>query len=154
VLQEVKPSPGQLVEVTEFMKPRIEEICGTLPQGGLVDSSIEGAQAMDAGLTGGRQISTSRIGGFLQLYWLAGLRSWRRKTLRYSQEQARIVEWLDFIARVAPQNYALAVEIADCQQLVKGYGETHERGSASFDAILGDVRGAGRVRMRPAVFVC
>ena len=32
----------------------------------------------------------------------------------------------------------LAVEIAACQQLVKGYGETHERGSANFDAILTD----------------
>jgi indolepyruvate ferredoxin oxidoreductase, beta subunit len=31
------------------------------------------------------------------------------------------------------------VEIADCQQLVKGYGETHERGASSFDAILADV---------------
>jgi indolepyruvate ferredoxin oxidoreductase, beta subunit len=155
VLQEVKPSAGQLVEVTEFMKPRVEEICGTLPAG--LGSWILGSKAPRrwlAGLTGGRQIATSRIGGFLQLYWLAGLRSWRRKTLRYAQEQAHIVEWLDFIARAAPQNYALAVEIADCQQLVKGYGETHERGSASFDAILGDVRGrgmgenaAGRVRL-------
>jgi indolepyruvate ferredoxin oxidoreductase beta subunit len=51
------------------------------------------------------------------------------------------------------QDYALAVEIAACQQLVKGYGETHERGTASFDAILADVRdwqqredGADRVR--------
>jgi indolepyruvate ferredoxin oxidoreductase beta subunit len=33
----------------------------------------------------------------------------------------------------------LAVEIADCQQLVKGYGETHERGTANLDAILADV---------------
>jgi indolepyruvate ferredoxin oxidoreductase beta subunit len=32
----------------------------------------------------------------------------------------------------------LAVEIANCQQLVKGYGETHERGTASFEAILSD----------------
>jgi indolepyruvate ferredoxin oxidoreductase beta subunit len=104
-------------------------------------------------LTGGRQIATSSIGGFLQLYWLAGLRRWRRRTLRYSQEHLRIERWLELIARVAPQNYALAVEIADCQQLVKGYGETHERGTASFDAILAHVQdwqqredAAGRVR--------
>ena len=31
VLQEVVPAPGQLVLVTEFMKPRVEEICGMLP---------------------------------------------------------------------------------------------------------------------------
>lgn len=140
VLREVRPSPGQLVEVTEFMKPRVEEICGTLPVGlGTWILRSKAPRRWLTRLTGGRQIATHRIGGFLQLYWLAGLRRWRRKTLRYAQTQARIGRWLDLIARVAKQDYGLAVEIADCQQLVKGYGETHERGSASFDAILADL---------------
>jgi indolepyruvate ferredoxin oxidoreductase, beta subunit len=154
VLREVRPSPGQLVQVTEFMKPRIEEICGTLPVGlGAWILRSKTPRRWMTRLTGGRQIATSSIGGFLQLYWLAGLRRWRRKTLRYSQEDMRIERWLQLIARIAGQNYALAVEIADCQQLVKGYGETHERGTASFDAILADVQdwqhrqdAAGRVR--------
>jgi indolepyruvate ferredoxin oxidoreductase, beta subunit len=154
VLQEVRPSRGQLVQVTEFMKPRIEEICGTLPVGlGTWILRSKTPRRWMTHLTGGRQIATSSIGGFLQLYWLAGLRRWRRKTLRYSQEHLRIGRWLELISRIARQNYALAVEIADCQQLVKGYGETHERGTASFDAILADVQdwqqrqdAAGRVR--------
>jgi indolepyruvate ferredoxin oxidoreductase, beta subunit len=154
VLQEVRPSPDQLVQVTEFMKPRVEEICGTLPVGlGTWILRSRTPRRWMTRLTGGRQIATSSIGGFLLLYWLAGLRRWRRKTLRYSQEQARIGQWLELIGRVARQNYPLAVEIADCQQLVKGYGETHERGAASFDAILADVHArqqredaAGRVR--------
>jgi indolepyruvate ferredoxin oxidoreductase, beta subunit len=154
VLQEVRPSPGQLVQVTEFMKPRVEEICGTLPVGlGTWILRSKAPRRWMTRLTGGRQIATSSIRGFLQLYWLAGLRRWRRKTLRYSQEHSRIERWLELIARTAPQNYALAVEIADCQQLVKGYGETHERGTASFDAILAHVQdwrqredAAGRVR--------
>ena len=140
VLQEVRPSSGQLVQVTEFMKPRVEEICGTLPAG--LGTWILGSKAPRrwvTRLTRGRQIATSTIGGFLQLYWLAGLRRWRRKTLRYSQENARIEHWLALIAQVVQQNHALAVEIADCQQLVKGYGETHERGTASFDVILATV---------------
>ena len=140
VLQEVRPSSGQLVQVTEFMKPRIEEICGTLPAGfGAWVLRSKAPRRWMTRFTGGRQIATSSIGGFLQLYWLAGLRRWRRKTLRYSQEHSRIERWLDLIARTAPQNYALAVEIADCQHLVKGYGETHERGTANFDAILARV---------------
>jgi indolepyruvate ferredoxin oxidoreductase, beta subunit len=155
VLQEVRPSSGQLVQVTEFMKPRIEEICGTLPVGlGTWILHSKAPRRWMTRLTGGRQIATSSIGGFLQLYWLAGLRRWRRKTLRYSQEHLRIERWLELIARIAPQNYALAVEIADCQQLVKGYGETHERGTVNFDAILAHVQdwqqredAAGRVRM-------
>ena len=140
VMQEVRPSPGQLVRVTEFMKPRVEEICGTLPVGlGKWMLGSSSARRWLGHFTRGRQISTSSIGGFLQLYWLAGLRSYRRKTLRYHQEQARIDRWLEVIGQVARRDYAAAVEIADCQQLVKGYGETHERGSASFDAILGQV---------------
>jgi indolepyruvate ferredoxin oxidoreductase, beta subunit len=154
VRQEVRPSSGQLVQVTEFMKPRIEEICGTLPVGlGTWILRSKTPRSWLTRFTGGRQIGTSTVGGFLQLYWLAGLRRWRRKTLRYSQENARIEHWLALIARVVQKNYALAVEIADCQQLIKGYGETHERGTASFDAILADVRdrekradAAGRVR--------
>ncbi len=142
VLQEVGPSTGQLVQVTEFMKPRVEEICGTLPVGlGTWILRSKTPRRWITRLTGGRQIATSSIGGFLQLYWLAGLRRWRRKTLRYSQEQMHIVHWLQLIGRLAPEDYALAVEIADCQQLVKGYGETHERGTLSFDAILADVQG-------------
>jgi indolepyruvate ferredoxin oxidoreductase beta subunit len=139
VLQEVRPSPGQLVQVTEFMKPRIEEICGTLPValGSWILRSKTPRRWLTR-LTGGRQIATSSIAGFLQLYWLAGLRRWRRRTLRYSLEQGRIVLWLEIIGRVARRNYPLAVEIADCQQLIKGYGATHERGAASFDAILAD----------------
>lgn len=139
VLQEVGPSAGQLVQITEFMKPRVEEICGTLPAGlGAWVLRSKTPRRWLTRLTGGRQIPTSSIGGFLLLYWLAGLRRWRRKTLRYSEEQARIGRWLEIIGRAAPQNSALAVEIANCQQLVKGYGETHERGTASLDAILSD----------------
>lgn len=142
VLQEVRPSTGQLVQVTEFIKPRVEEICGTLPVGlGLWILHSKTPRRWMTRITGGRQIATSSIGGFLQLYWLAGLRRWRRKTLRYSQEQMHIVQWLQLIGQVVAQDYALAVEIADCQQLVKGYGETHERGTASFNAILADVKG-------------
>jgi indolepyruvate ferredoxin oxidoreductase beta subunit len=136
VLLEVVPKPGQLVQVTEFMKPRVEEICGTLPVGLGTWILQSKARRWLERFTGGRRIATSSITGFLQLYWLAGLRRWRRKTLRYSQEHARMVEWLALIANAAQSNYELALEIAECQQLVKGYGETHERGTSNLGRIL------------------
>jgi indolepyruvate ferredoxin oxidoreductase beta subunit len=37
---------------------------------------------------------------------------------------------------LAKTDYALAVEVAQCPRLVKGYGETHERGSQRFDAVM------------------
>ena len=43
------------------------------------------------------------------------------------------------IAATAPENYAMACEIAECRDLVKGYGETHARGLAKYERILGIV---------------
>ncbi len=33
----------------------------------------------------------------------------------------------------------MAIEIAACAQLIKGYGDTHERGMASYQKILSEV---------------
>ena len=33
-------------------------------------------------------------------------------------------------------DYELAVEVAECQRLVKGYGDTHERGWRNFTRIM------------------
>jgi indolepyruvate ferredoxin oxidoreductase beta subunit len=63
------------------------------------------------------------------------LRRLRRFTLRFQIEDRRIEAWLRQIAEIAPRNYDLAIELAECQNLVKGYGDTHERGWASFSQI-------------------
>jgi indolepyruvate ferredoxin oxidoreductase beta subunit len=76
------------------------------------------------------------LGGFLQLYFLAGLRPWRRKSLRYQEEHARIQDWIAQLVLVARENYPLALELAECPSVVKGYGDTHQRGRKNFDLIL------------------
>jgi indolepyruvate ferredoxin oxidoreductase beta subunit len=50
-------------------------------------------------------------------------------------ENQRIEAWLQQIQDIAPRNLALAAELAECQTLVKGYGDTHERGWLSFTRI-------------------
>lgn len=153
VLAEVGAKPGELIYVSEFMKPRLEEICGTLPAplGRWLLRSPRLVR-LATHFTRGYQIQTSRLAGFLLLYWLAGCRARRRSTLRYVQEDGRIRAWLALIAQVARQDPALAVEIAECQGLVKGYGATHERGLRSFvlvtqkaQSMLGDPRAAHHV---------
>ena len=64
---------------------------------------------------------------------------WRRGTLRYREENARIEDWLARIERLAPAHYPLAVELARAQRLIKGYGETHERGWSHFETLLSRV---------------
>jgi len=46
--------------------------------------------------------------------------------MRYAEENRRIEEWLQRIAATAQRNPELAVELAQCQRLVKGYSDTHE----------------------------
>ena len=51
-------------------------------------------------------------------------------------ENARIEAWLQAIHATAASDSALAVEIARCQRLVKGYSDTHERGTRHFERLM------------------
>jgi indolepyruvate ferredoxin oxidoreductase beta subunit len=44
--------------------------------------------------------------------------------------------WLKEIPSVAAQDYALAVEFAECPRLIKGYGDTYALGMRNFNAIV------------------
>jgi indolepyruvate ferredoxin oxidoreductase beta subunit len=137
VREEIRAEPGQLFGVTEFMKPRVQEIAGTLPVG--LGRALLSSSRLSRWLsrwTGGKQIRTGTVSGFLLLHTLGSLKRWRRKTLRYQEENARIEQWLGRIADLAGTNYGLAVELARAQRLVKGYGDTHERGWRNFCTLL------------------
>jgi indolepyruvate ferredoxin oxidoreductase beta subunit len=154
IRREVQAQPTDLVEVREFVKPRVEEICGTLPAGlGRRLLASARARRILARFTAGRRISTTSISGFALLRGIAALRRFRRGSLRYQIENQRIEAWLKQIAEIALQNQALAVELAECQTLVKGYGDTHERGWSSFSqlsslapSLVGEAEGAAHLR--------
>lgn len=136
VKDEIKADPDQLFGITEFMKPRVEEIAGTMPAGmGHWILTSPRATALFTKFTAGRQIKTRTLTGFFMLYLLAGLKRWRRGTLRFHEENARIEMWLAKIESLATDNYLVAVQFAKAQRLVKGYGETHERGWRNFTAL-------------------
>jgi len=140
VKEEIRADANQLFGITEFMKPRVEEIAGTMPAG--LGRWILGSPRLTAWLSrhaSGRQIKTRTLRGFFLLYVLAGCKRWRRGTLRFHEENARIEAWLAKIESVAKDNYLVAVQLAKAQRLVKGYGETHERGWRSFTALMGQV---------------
>jgi indolepyruvate ferredoxin oxidoreductase beta subunit len=136
VRDEIRADPGQLFGITEFMKPRVTEIAGTLPVGlGRWLLRSQGATRLLTRWTGGKQIRTGTVTGFLMLHILGGLKRWRRGTLRFHEENERIQQWLGRIEGLAATNYALAVELARAQRLVKGYGDTHERGWRNFSSL-------------------
>lgn len=141
VRAEIRPQQSQLLRVTEFMMPRVEEIAGTLPAvwGRWILSSGLASRSLSR-LTGGKHIRTTTISGFLLLRLIASLRRFRRATLRYHIENERIEHWLVTIRDVAGVDYGCAMETARLQRLVKGYGDTHERGFRHYSLILGHVR--------------
>ncbi|WP_233830477.1 indolepyruvate oxidoreductase subunit beta family protein [Paraburkholderia sp. ZP32-5] len=138
VRDEVRVDPAQLLRINEFMHPRIEEICETLPAGlGRWLARPHWVHRAIARLTArGRVIPTSSLGGFLLLYLLARWRRGRRTTLRYALETVRIDAWLARVRSVAAIDPALALEIAQCQRLVKGYGDTHARGLKNYETLM------------------
>ena len=67
---------------------------------------------------------------------LAWLKPWRPHSYRYAEEQKLIEHWLARVRDAAARNVPLALEVAECARLIKGYGDTHRRGKANFLAIL------------------
>jgi len=143
--------PGQVVEIREFLKPRVEEICGTLPE--RLGRRMLGSPSWRRRLgrfAGARTVRTTSVSGFLLLRAVAALRRFRRGTLRHALERTQIDAWLAALAEIARVDYELALQLAECQRLVRGYGETHERGLGSFQRILASARTlAGREGAAP-----
>ncbi|MBS0254610.1 MAG: indolepyruvate oxidoreductase subunit beta family protein [Proteobacteria bacterium] len=133
---EMGAAPARLVTVTEFMHPRIDEVRDSLPE--VLAQLLDGAPGrwLAPLFAKGRRIATTSLAGFLLLRLLAQGRRWRRRTRRYAREEAAIDGWLARIATTLPRNYALARELVRCQRLVKGYGDTHARGSDRFAALM------------------
>jgi indolepyruvate ferredoxin oxidoreductase beta subunit len=138
VRAEVQAADGQIIEIAEFLHPRVQEIADTLPAGlgrWLLNSSWA-RPLVERFTRKGRVVKTSTIGGFLLLYIVAALKPTRRRSLRFANEQAFLLDWLRTILSVAPTNPALATEIATTRTLVKGYSDTHERGRARYDTLM------------------
>jgi indolepyruvate ferredoxin oxidoreductase, alpha subunit len=128
--------PLQTFTVTEFLKPGVEEFCSVLPPW-LANPILRLAVRYPAfgRAHWGMEINTGSILGYLRFFLLAKLRGFRPKTFRYQQEQRAIETWLRMIAQAAPLSGELALEIAECARLIKGYGDTHKRGSDNYRLI-------------------
>jgi len=145
VQSEVRVQSDQQLAINEFMHPRIEEICETLPASlGRWLARPHVLHRLVARFTReGRIVTTSSLRGYLLLWGLSRLRAIRRGTLRYALENERIEAWLAHIAEAARHNPALAAEVAQCQRLVKGYSDTHARGLSNYETLMAAVQRAG-----------
>jgi indolepyruvate ferredoxin oxidoreductase beta subunit len=138
VREEAQIKDGQILQIAEFFHPRTQEIADTLPAslGRWLLRTPWARGLLDRATRKGRIVKTTSIGGFLLLYALAKLKPLRRSSLRFASEQAALANWLNLVAATARADYPLAVQIARMRSLVKGYGETHERGQAKFGKLV------------------
>lgn len=137
VRREVGAREDEPVRVTEFLKPGLDEICSVLPTrpaAWLRRRLAHKAHALNVGL----HVRTSSVSGFALLCALRSLRPLRPRTSRFAAEQAMIDRWLAAVQGALTRSPALALELALCGNLVKGYGDTSERGHRNLAAILED----------------
>ena len=138
VRDEVRVNDQQILEIAEFMHPRTQEIADTLPAplGRFILNTGWVRGLIDRMTRKGRVVKTSSLRGFLLLYMVAAFKPLRPRSLRYGVEQAHLDEWLAIAQRFAATHYDLACEIAAARNLVKGYGDTNERGRARFATLM------------------
>jgi len=137
VREEVQAKPHEPVHIVEFLKPGVDEFTALLPRFlARPLKALAEASGLASKLNVGMHVKTTSISGFVLMRVLAWLRPFRPLTSRWREEQALIGRWLGAIAGAAKRDAGLALEIALCGRLIKGYGDTHKRGKGNFLRIL------------------
>ena len=143
IRREMGAKAHEPVVVREFFKPGVDEIAAILPP--LLAGRVQawGKRRGIGALSGGIRLQTTAVHGWLALRLLAALRRFRPRSSRYRREQAAIEGWLAALSAALasgePDAHRLAMEIAQCPRLLKGYGETWDRGQRHFEALMGSL---------------
>lgn len=135
IKKEVRAQEQQPIAIIEFMHPRVEEFCGLMPAAlGRFCLNSRPLSRLLSRFAKPRTVKTNGVTGYVLLYFLAKLKRFRRYSLIYQLEQAHIERWLNAI--YAAENAEIALEIALCGRLIKGYGDTRERSNEHISRIL------------------
>jgi indolepyruvate ferredoxin oxidoreductase, beta subunit len=138
VAEEVRLADGQILQISEYLHPRLQEIAESVPawlgramlaKGPLNTAIVNLTQK-------GRTVETTSLRGFFQLWAVSKLKRFRRSSLRYAEETHHLEAWLALVIETAKTDLALALEVAELRNLVKGYGDTHARGRANYAEIV------------------
>ena len=134
IRQELGLKENEPFRIVEFLKPGLDEMCQVLPPR-LAQRILAWAERRQWRPHWGMAVETTSLFGYLRFWTLARLKRYRPRGHRYALEQAAITQWLDLIVEAAPLCADVAIEIAGCARLIKGYGDTWQRGSANYRII-------------------
>ena len=139
VRAEARAKPGDIVRIIEFLKPGPHEILSILPAP-LARSLLAIVRMMKLERAAiPMRVHTTGLFGYLQLRALSSLRALRPMSLRAAEEKAWIENWLDLIEKALRTDCEAARQIVETAQLVRGYGETWERGHANWRKIADEI---------------
>lgn len=159
VQRETQAQAGEVVRLYEHFKPGIEELADLLPPRWAEALRRQESRRLATGQAAREwplRLPTHRLHGLLGLRLLASLKGLRRRGSRWANEQAAIERWLQAVQVGARRSMdssleaglGLALEVARCGRLIKGYGSTHRRGRQNLEQLLDALE--GRLSGRPA----
>ena len=129
--RESSANSGDIIDVTEYLKPGPEEVLGLLPP--RLGRWLLGRVRPDRSWP--LKVRSTRLSGFLRLKALAALKRWRPRTLKFAEEEAWVRRWLGLVERSLAVDPAAAREVIATAALVRGYAETYKRGQANWTRI-------------------
>ena len=137
IRSESRMQPGQILRVTEYLKPRAEEVADAMPVGigRRIMARVEAGKGFPL-LGRGIHVRSNGALGYWMLRSVASLKRIRRRSLRYHREQQSIEEWLRAFTAALPASAAFAGALAELPRLRKGYSDTMQRGLAAYSRIM------------------
>jgi hypothetical protein len=120
----------------DVRKFRVDELVSTLP-------AIIAEHVLDALEWAGWlhkpvsiRFSTASRWGIRRLKMEAGLRRWRRYSVRYAKERIWVERWLHMIDRSLTKQPAAAPAVVATATMIQGYGDVYRQGVADWNAII------------------
>ena len=137
IRSESRMQPDQILHVTEYLKPRAEEVADVMPVGigKRIMARVEAGRGLPL-LGRGINVRSNGAPGYWMLRLVASLKRIRRRSLRYHREQQSIEEWLRAFTAALPASAAFAGALAELPRLRKGYSDTMQRGLAAWSRIM------------------
>ena len=139
VRMEVKAKTDDVLKVYDHFKPGVPEFAALLPKVFALPLLRWDRQRSASGLSPLAlpiKVGTHSVIGMVMLRVLASFKWLRVLGNRYAEEQAMIDAWLKAVVRGAQEDVNLGLALAQCGQLIKGYGTTNERGRDNLLHIL------------------
>ena len=139
VQAEVAVRAGEVLRITEMLKPGVEEVAAILPRRlGEALMRTASRRGWIGRLHVGLELRSTSAWGFVLLRLLAAMKPLRPHSLRQSEEDEANAAWCAALRAVLPLSPAYAAVLARLPEVLKGYGDTQRRGRAHYARLWAD----------------